>query len=489
MSRSWWGACGAGAVMAMIWACSGGKEAPPREDSPPGSAPPTTSAPPGSTPAEDTPPPAGSTPPAQGGDGSTDTPPPVSGGGGDTPPPSQSTPPDTGTGTGTDTPQADPWPKDALVNYTQRFGAEQPQGVAVDDAFNIWLLKGNRIGVLRPGATQPVWASDIGQAGRGFSSTVICGGSAGRAYVGYYARELDEPQRQSYNDPVYTEGDLDAVMLTPEGGIALEEHVHHNFRRNREAGDGSLMWEPPVNIGLRNSNTWQYDEDRAVLTCAKVMRGRDKGHVYIGTNHGVTHLRGLDYNSHRHAVWFSANGSQHIGYNYGLGIAQDGDVLIANDWNFGIVTPNEDLGLWDWMDRTANPTKVDSAYLPELNSQEEFDYWRAFQQTRDGRYYLASEKFGLWEMRILSHGNPYQKGVPIQGLPTQALTSLAATDDGSLFIATDGGGLWRMDANKALARVPDVPGSHVKQLLYDPTATPAMLYVLTDSGLTVLRGY
>jgi hypothetical protein len=29
----------------------------------------------------------------------------------------------------------------------------------------------------------------------------------------------------------------------------------------------------------------------------------------------------------------------------------------------------------------------------------------------------------------------------------------------------------------------------VKELLYDPTVTPAMLYVLTDTGLTVLRGY
>ena len=432
--------------------------------------PPVTETPPTTPPSESTPPP-------------TDTPPPVT----ETPPPPPP-PADTETPPDNTTPLVDPWPRDALVDYTQQFGVGKPQGVAMDAAFNIWLLDGNRIGVLRPGASQPVWASDIGQAGRGFSSTVICGGAAGRAYVGYYASDEVPPYHESYTDPSYADGDLDAVQLTAEGTLALEEHVHRNFRRNREKGDGSLMWEPPVNIGIRNSNTWQYDEDRAVFSCVKVTRGRDKGEVYIGTNHGITRIRGLDYNSHRHAIWMDGN-TQRAGYNYGLGIAQNGDVLIANDWNIGIVTPSADLGLWDFMDRQANPMKVESAYLPEVNSQAEFDYWRGFQQTRDGRYYLASRSFGLWEMRIISAGNPTQQGLAIQGLPTQSLSALAATDDGSLFIGTSGEGLWRMDAQKTLTRVAGVPGDRVKQLIYEPSATPAMLYVLTDAGLTVLRGY
>jgi hypothetical protein len=212
--------------------------------------------------------------------------------------------------------------------------------------------------------------------------------------------------------------------------------------------------------------------------------------VYISTNHGVSRIRGLNYNSHRHPVWFDAQGGQHIGYTYAVGIAQDGDVLIGNDWTFGIVTPNADLGVWDWMTpKSLNPMKVESSFLPEVNSLAEFDYWRGFQQTKDGRYYLASRNYGLWEMRIISHGDRAQKGIRIQGLPTNQLTSLAATDDGSLFIGTSGGGLWRMDASKKLSRVADVPGKEVRQLVYDPNGTPAMLYVLTDAGLTILRGY
>ncbi|MET0403746.1 MAG: hypothetical protein ABW123_15150 [Cystobacter sp.] len=443
-----------------------------------------------STPLED----AGPPPPE---DGGTSVPPPDPGPGEDggsptdggvtPPPPDDAGTPDDG-GSTPDTPEmpgVDLWPQEPVVNYTQRFGVGQPQGVAVDDAFNIWLLQGNRIGVIRPGEMQPQWASNIGQAGRGFTSTVICGGRGGRAYVGYYARELDEPMRSSHDDSTFSEGDMDAVHLTTEG-IRLEEHLTRSYRWSK---GGKLTWNPPGNTGIHNSNDWRYDEDRAVLGCVKVTRGRDKGDVYVSSNHGVTRVRGLDYNSHRHPTWFDERGRQYIGYSYAVGIAQDGDVLIGTDWTFGIVTPTADIGYWDWMDKSVNVMKVESSFLPEVNTLAEFDYWRGFQQTRDGRYYLASASFGLWEMSILSAGSRPQKGTEVTGLPTRQLTSLAATDDGSLFIGTQGGGLWRLDAHKQLTRVPDVAGNTVKQVLYDPTAAPSMLYVLTDQGLTVFRGF
>ncbi|HYO67544.1 MAG TPA: hypothetical protein VEU33_15820, partial [Archangium sp.] len=93
------------------------------------------------------------------------------------------------------------------------------------------------------------------------------------------------------------------------------------------------------------------------------------------------------------------------------------------------------------------------------------------------------------EMTIISRGNPFQKGTKIPGLPTDSIKALAATDDGSLFIGTEGFGLWRMEGQKGLSHVEGVDGVVVKQLLYDPTVTPAMLYVLTNEGLTVIRGH
>jgi hypothetical protein len=75
------------------------------------------------------------------------------------------------------------------------------------------------------------------------------------------------------------------------------------------------------------------------------------------------------------------------------------------------------------------------------------------------------------------------------GMPTDHVNALAATDDGSLFIGTAGFGLWRLDEKKQLSHVEGVDGVVVEQLVYDPTVKPAMLYVLTDAGLTVLRGH
>ncbi|WP_375768578.1 hypothetical protein NR798_44020 [Archangium gephyra] len=400
---------------------------------------------------------------------------------------------------------AGPWPDEPVVNYSSRYGLGNVRGVAVDDAYNIWLLDGDRIGVLRAGDTAPRWTSGVGQAGPGFGpdklalgSTVICGGSAGRAYVGYHTYELDSAFIYSpdgtnfpgYNDPdptrfdpvryqEYQKGDLDVVRLQADGSVALETHLSRSARSNG-----------PQDIGIRNTNDHHFDEDRSVLSCTKVMRGKHRGQVYIGTNHGVTRIQGTVYNSHRHPVWFKPKPdggvSQMAGYTYALGIAPNGDVLIGNDWSIGVVTPSELLADWDRTSQTLNPEKLNS-FLPEVNAEPEMDYWRGIQQTKDGHYYLASKEYGLWRMTIARRSEAH--GAKVAGLPTDRLTSLAATDDGTLFIGTEGFGLWRLDGQQAPVHVGGVDGTVVRQLLYDPTVKPAMLYVLTNAGLTVIRGH
>ncbi|MFE8603156.1 hypothetical protein [Archangium violaceum] len=398
-----------------------------------------------------------------------------------------------------------PWPDEPVVNYSSRYGLGTVRAVAVDDAYNIWLLDGDRIGVLRPGDTSPRWTSGVGQAAPGFGqdklalgSTVICGGSAGRAYVGYHTYELDSAFIYSpdgsnfpaYNDPdparfdpvryqEYQKGDLDVVKLQPDGSVALETHLSRSARSNG-----------PQDVGIRNTNDHHFDEDRSVLSCTKVMRGKHRGQVYIGTNHGVTRIQGTVYNSHRHPVWFKPKPdgslSQMAGYTYALGIARNGDVLIGNEWSLGVVTPSELLADWDKTSQTLNPEKLNS-YLQGLNSEPEMDLWRGIQQTTDGLYYVASKDYGLWKMTIARRSEAH--GTRLSGLPTDRLTSLAATDDGSLFIGTEGFGLWRMEGQKGLSHVEGVNGTVVRQLMYDPTVEPAMLYVLTNAGLTVIRGH
>ncbi|MFL5351012.1 hypothetical protein [Archangium sp.] len=422
-----------------------------------------------------------------------------------TPPPVVDPKPDPKPPPGPDpVPTVGPWPNEAVVNYSSRYGIGAVRGVAVDEAYNLWLLDGDRIGVLRPGDSAPRWTSGVGQAAPGFGpeklamgSTVICGGSAGRAYVGYHTYELDgafiySPDGSNfpgYNDPdparfdpvryqEYQKGDLDVVRLQPDGSVALETHLSRSARSNG-----------PQDIGIRNTNDHHFDEDRSVLSCVKVMRGKHRGEVYIGTNHGVTRIQGLTYNSHRHPVWFKTKPdggkTQMAGYTYALGIGRNGDVLIGNDWSLGVVTPSEALADWDKVVDSLNPEKLNS-YLRELNGEEEMDYWRGIQQTADGLYYVASKDYGLWQLLIPRRSEAH--GVKVSGMPTDHVNALAATDDGSLFIGTEGFGLWRLDAKKQLSHVEGVDGVVVEQLVYDPTVKPAMLYVLTNKGLTVLRG-
>jgi hypothetical protein len=136
------------------------------------------------------------------------------------------------------------------------------------------------------------------------------------------------------------------------------------------------------NLGLRNTNAWRFDEDRSVFSCTKVYKGGAKGEVIIGTNHGVTRIDGDTFNSHVHPVWFE-NGSQRAGYTYALGIAQDGDVLIGNDWMYGRLTPLEDLETWD-ENGSDDPTPfrvID--HLEMVNSLPEFDFWRGIAETTE----------------------------------------------------------------------------------------------------------
>jgi hypothetical protein len=424
-------------------------------------------------------------------------------------PPDTTPPDDAGTPPGAGEPPAPgPWPVDAVLNYTQAFGVGTPQSVGLDEGLNLWLLDGNRIGVLRPGDTAPKWTTGVGQAREPFGkdslalgSTVICGGEAGRAYVGYRAREMQRAdgirQRtyipgpgEAYYTPEryaeYQKGDLDAVRAQSDGTVVLEEHI---WRTTGSSNAGKQ-------IGIHNTNDFHYEEDRSVLNCARVTRGPYRGDLYITTNHGVTRIQGLTYNSHRHPGWYlittNPDGSKDESLQcppmYGLGIAPNGDVLVANEQMLGVLVPSGKLEEWDREKTWDGPTPWRFKSFNEvLNGQAADDFWRAFEQTTSGRYYLGSAEFGVWAMtpKSRSSGNWSR----LAGLPTNQILALKATDDGALYIGTNGAGLWRLEPDgMTLTQVRQVSGQRVLQLVYEPTVTPSMLLVLTDQGLTVLRG-
>ncbi|MCE9671030.1 hypothetical protein LY474_24780 [Myxococcus stipitatus] len=428
---------------------------------------------------------------------------------------------------GTTPPPAEgPWPTDALTNYSSKYGIPRVQSVSVDGAHNIWVLDGDRIGVLRAGTTRVLWTSQpVGQAGNGRASgsTVICGGKAGEAYVGYRTEDTvpggpssrissrDEPDFSEVRYAEFLKGDMDVVRINDDGtDIVLREHLSKSAGTSRPGGGEKL--------GIQNTNDFHYDEDRSVYSCVRVMRGPYEGEVYIGTNHGVTRIREYTYNSHRHPKWDwvtvdpvtgREKKTQQMGYTYGLGISPEGHLLIANEWKIGIIPPNESLEWWDSEFREPGmPASVEPAVYAlntfvdpvnpgaddERRDKAPFNLWRGFQQTRDGHFYVASLKDGLWQFDGRKRSSAPLKYddvnyVKIEGAGTDAYTALAATDDGSLFVGTVNRGLWRLTPAKQMEKVSGVGGSKVDQLVYDPRVTPAALYALVDGKLYVLRGY
>ncbi|MFP2906038.1 hypothetical protein ACLESD_13455 [Pyxidicoccus sp. 3LFB2] len=398
-----------------------------------------------------------------------------------------------------------PWPVEAVLDYSRSFGVGTPQSVGLDEGLNLWLLDGRRIGVLRPGDKAPTWTTGVGQASQPFGgdslatgSTVICGGEAGRAYVGYSANEMKRapgieqrtyipgPGEDYYTPERYAEyqkGDLDAVRLQPDGSVVLEEHLWRTVKSSNK----------DKQIGIHNTNDFHYEEDRSVLNCARVTRGKYRGDLYITTNHGVTRIQGLVYNSHRHPGWYlfengSEWGSLQCPYMHGLGIAPNGNVLVANEQMLGVLVPSAKLEEWDRENTWDGPTPwIFKSFNEALNGQAADDYWRAFEQAASGRYYLGSAEYGVWAMtpKSRSAGN-WSK---LAGLPTNRILSLKATDDGAVYIGTNGSGLWRLEADgTTLSQVRQVAGQRVLQLVYEPNVTPSMLLVLTDQGLSVIRG-
>jgi hypothetical protein len=201
----------------------------------------------------------------------------------------------------------------------------------------------------------------------------------------------------------------------------------------------------------------------------------------------VTLIRGLVYSSHRHAAWYANGDSLQAGFNWGLGIGPDGEVLVANDWMVGILEPNGVLEDFDRERTWEGPVPWRyKGHNAQLNSLEAFDHWRAIARTREGVVWVGSRDFGLWRMEVKDRSSAHF--TRLDALPSRSITALAATEAGSVYVGTDGEGLWRLEADgETLARVDEVEGAKVLQLVYDPTVSPAMLYVLTDAGLTVLR--
>ena len=124
---------------------------------------------------------------------------------------------------------------------------------------------------------------------------------------------------------------------------------------------------------------------------------------------------------------------------------------------------------------------------------------RAIAQTPDGRYWVASLKYGLvW---FDGAGKALKRFVEVQGEPG-AISALIANPDGSLWVGTSDNGLWKYvpparaplpsDPTAVPApetgtwtRVSGIPGANVTRIHLETRSGKRQLFVGTNAGLVV----
>ena len=384
--------------------------------------------------------------------------------------------------------------------------------VGVDAGANVWAVNGDAIWVLQPGSSWKRFTG-LGQLARGEQAYTVCGGDAGKAYVGYWVSELADPLHSTVEQRA--EGDVDRFELDGAGDLSLEFHyeMHNNNGINP---DGTI----------KDKKT--FDETRTILSCVRVNEGPFAGEVYFGSNHGLTRVRGDAYGDHRHPTFDYPSCSatagtssecdefpEAIGYVWGLGLSNAGGVLMAAEWMFAEVGPSNPAQEHDLVRWTLNghrwtlagpppfplPGKTAPAWAAPWYARWPLRFAepatnRAIAQTPDGRYWVGSQGHGLvWFTADAGKLRPF---VEVEGEPG-AVTALVANPDGSLWVGTAGAGLWRYQPPPPPAALADppapetgtwtrlegLPNGEVTRLYMETRSGKRELYIGTRDGLVV----
>jgi hypothetical protein len=386
-------------------------------------------------------------------------------------------------------------------------------GVGVDEGGTIWTVDGAAIWAHPPGGTWTRYAG-VGQLAAGDRAYTVCGGEAGEAYVGYETVAIPDPEHSTPEERA--QGDVDRVALDAVGNLAVEHHyeIHNNNGINP---DGTIK------------DKKSFDETRTILSCVRVNEGPFRGEVYFGSNHGLTRVRGDLYGDHRHPTFDYPSCAatigtdlvcdelpEAIGYVWGLALSNALNPMMAADWMFAEVGPSDPAATHDLVRWTLSshpwifqgppafplPGKTAPAWAPPWYARWPllFDARarnRAIAQTPDGRYWVASEKYGLvWFDRDAGKLRPF---VEVLGEPG-TIVGLASNPDGSLWIGTSSAGVWRYTPPPrpaALAAPPEpeagtwekldgLPSQEVFRIYLETRFGKRQLYVGTADGLAVL---
>ena len=461
------------ALVCVLSACGSDSSPPSASTTPSTQSPPATSPPPAQQPP--TQPPPTQPPPTQ--------PPPTQ------PPPTQpppTNPPPTSNPAG-------PWPVTDLTIYAS---GQNLTGTIIDaspdDAQNIWAVTPDTLYVLRPGQTtfKRFTASDglhvqtyvdpaTGQV-TVTNITAMAGGHSNEVFVGYRGYEdfipPPAPPRccvafADFSDPRFHLGQADKVTLNQNGTIAVRRY--------------EFLCDVTVNC-------WEEASARRMVFGHS---GTGAGHLFIGFDHGVTHVVNDTWGDHIHVIttWHFPDGSvtNKQGEQYGLAIFPNGDLLTAGGYGVGRQLWNVDPKAWvmnnfAWAVTTYGPVEPYNTGPNSLDVPSDYrENNRGAAITPDGTSWWVSLTTGLSSARAGSLTISHFTNV--SALPASGLIDIAADPDGTLWIVDDTGRLLRFNPSNLSVQV--WPGvSNVQRVVVDTTVTPRAVYAsMGGQGLAVIR--
>jgi hypothetical protein len=368
---------------------------------------------------------------------------------------------------------AGPWPVADLTVYDQ-FGAIFDSGP--DDAQNIWAVSHDTLYLLRPGSSTPLkfTAADGLHIGpfidwyknpNTTSITAMAGGHANEVFVGYYGYESEGDPFQD-TEAQKELGNADKVVFDPSTGkITVTRYL---FRCDYDSGAG--CWE-----------------DRSPRRMVVSHTGAAADHLFIGFNHGVSHVFNDQFGDHVHPEiwWHNPDGTtvEKLGEFYGVAVDPKGNAWVAGKYGVGL-QPFNATPHFNWVDGTwiyaftiygtGHGLDVPAGYS-EDNS--------AVAVMPNGHVYIGSFGKGMthWDPATGNYGSMTQ----VTGVPGSIL-DLAADPDGTLWMVDGGGALWRYNpaTGQAMAWA-GISGAH--RVVVDTTVTPRAVYVSTDGGPAVIR--
>ncbi len=359
---------------------------------------------------------------------------------------------------------ADPLGQKTLILLGSTDGLGTPVvDASTDEAGNLWVATSDALYVRRLGAAKFRKYTNTDGLHISYGVSAVAGAGPNEGYLGLIGYEDDLAGNDT--DEQKLRGKLEHIHLLPDGTITS---LHYAM--------------------LHSDVSDNYYETRSARRLLYSHQGASAGHLFLGGNHGITHIFNDSWGDHVHAsVWWMPEKNQRMGEWFGLAIdpATDG-IWTCGRCACGLQRWNPDPRAWV----SQRPgyqyafTVFTGDHALEVPSGHEENF-RAAAVTPDGTAWFLSRRYGLasWDPKSKNY-----KYITVHPLPALGLAmDMVADPDGTLWIADDQH-LWRYRPSNETITPFALPVSDLRRLSLDDRLTPRALLISTGDGLIIFRG-